>query len=202
MALELLSEAAPVQLRSEIKQNIKELDQLIDEILLSSRLEAGLAAGSKASLDHLHTQETIDLTGMLAEECARVNAEFTITLEHDEMKQAAQQKCEAKLLRRLFRNLLENAVRYGKNSLIEVSLNSIGGKFSIEIMDRGDGVPIEECERIFEAFYRMPGASETNGGVGLGLSLVRQIAEKHAGTVVCLPREGGGTCFRLILPFA
>jgi signal transduction histidine kinase len=61
-------------------------------------------------------------------------------------------------------------------------------------------VPAEERERIFEPFHRLPGSSERHGGVGLGLSLVRQIAQAHRGTVSCLPREGGGSCFRVTLP--
>jgi two-component system OmpR family sensor kinase len=57
-------------------------------------------------------------------------------------------------------------------------------------------------ERIFEAFYRVLGASESHGGVGLGLSLVRQIALRHGGQVQCLGREAGGSCFRVVLPRA
>ena len=51
-------------------------------------------------------------------------------------------------------------------------------------------------ERIFEPFFRLPGHAEQAGGVGLGLSLVKQIAERHGGSVRCEAREGGGTCFR------
>jgi signal transduction histidine kinase len=59
---------------------------------------------------------------------------------------------------------------------------------------------VSERERIFEPFYRLPGSREQDGGVGLRLSLVRQIATRHGGTVVCLPRDGGGSCFRVELP--
>ena len=107
---------------------------------------------------------------------------------------------DQKLLRRLFRNLLENAKRYGDNTEIEINLLSIAGQLQIDVCDRGNGVPPEQRERIFEAFYRLPGASESNGGVGLGLSLVKKIAEKHQGSVQCLPRKGGGSCFRVHLP--
>ncbi|RYY83056.1 MAG: hypothetical protein EOO24_39435 [Comamonadaceae bacterium] len=53
---------------------------------------------------------------------------------------------------------------------------------------------------MFEPFYRLPGASEREGGVGLGLALVRSIAQRHRGTVHCEAREGGGACFVLRLP--
>jgi signal transduction histidine kinase len=67
-------------------------------------------------------------------------------------------------------------------------------------MDRGPGVDPEERERVFEPFYRVCGASEAHGGVGLGLSLVRQIARQHGGDVFCLARDGGGSVFRVTLP--
>jgi signal transduction histidine kinase len=53
---------------------------------------------------------------------------------------------------------------------------------------------------VFEPFYRAAGASEASGGVGLGLSLVRQIARQHGGEVRCVPRDGGGSIFRVTLP--
>jgi signal transduction histidine kinase len=61
-------------------------------------------------------------------------------------------------------------------------------------------VPPEQRERIFEPFYRMPGHAEHAGGVGLGLSLVRQIAQRHGGDVRCEAREGGGSRFIISLP--
>ena len=68
------------------------------------------------------------------------------------------------------------------------------------VCDRGPGVPSAYRERIFEAFFRLPGHAEREGGVGLGLSLVRQIAERHGGRVRCEPRAGGGSYFVLELP--
>jgi signal transduction histidine kinase len=70
------------------------------------------------------------------------------------------------------------------------------------VQDHGPGVPADQRERIFEKFYRLPGASERSGGVGLGLSLVRSIAEQHGGTVRATARLDGaeGACFELRLP--
>ena len=70
----------------------------------------------------------------------------------------------------------------------------------LHIDDRGPGVPPDQRERIFEPFYRLPGASEREGGVGLGLALVRQIAARHGGSVACDNREDGGARFTLRLP--
>jgi signal transduction histidine kinase len=103
------------------------------------------------------------------------------------------------MLRRLLRNLLDNARRYADGSPIEATIGPLDhGGALLRIADRGPGVPVAERERIFEPFYRS--ASErSDRGVGLGLSLVRQIARHHAGDVYCLPREGGGTCFEVKL---
>lgn len=70
----------------------------------------------------------------------------------------------------------------------------------MRVYDHGPGVPEALRERIFEPFYRLPGASERAGGVGLGLALVRSIAQRHGGSVHCEDREGGGACFVLRLP--
>jgi signal transduction histidine kinase len=65
------------------------------------------------------------------------------------------------------------------------------------VCDRGPGVPATERERIFEPFYRPAGTREPQGGAGLGLALVRQIARKHGGDASCLARDGGGSCFQV-----
>jgi len=110
---------------------------------------------------------------------------------------------DERLLRRALRNLLENARRYGGGGEIEVTTaRAEGGAARLAVCDRGPGVPEALRERIFEPFYRLPGHAEQAGGVGLGLSLVRQIAERHHGSVTCRPREGGGSCFVLEVPAA
>lgn len=184
MALELTSTSVEPAMRDELTRNIGELDQLIDEILLASRLDATAETPSAF--------EPIDLTALVAEECARVDA----TLDAEAIEVSG----DGKLLRRLVRNLLENARRYGGGTPITASLETAGDKVSLQICDDGPGVPPAEREKIFEPFYRLPGASEREGGVGLGLALVRQIARRHGGDVVCADRNGRGSCFIVTLP--
>jgi signal transduction histidine kinase len=69
----------------------------------------------------------------------------------------------------------------------------------LTVCDNGPGVPPEYRERIFEPFFRLPGASERVGGVGLGLALVKSIVERHHGVVRCTAREGFGACFEVKL---
>ena len=107
-----------------------------------------------------------------------------------------------KLLRRALRNLLENARRHGAGS-IQVCVSTDGaGHALVQVCDSGPGVPEAYRERIFEAFLRLPGASEQDGGVGLGLALVKSIATRHQGAVRCTAGPQGGACFELKLPLA
>jgi signal transduction histidine kinase len=181
LGVELLSTDPSAARRDELARDIAELDQLIDEILLASRLE-GVAAPEL---------EPVDLTALVAEECARVGAGLEAV--------PKQVRGNARLLQRLVRNLIENALRYG-GGRAEVVLRGVPGAVELDVLDRGPGIDESERERVFEPFYRARGASESSGGVGLGLSLVRQIALQHGGHVHCLPRAGGGSVFRVTLP--
>jgi two-component system, OmpR family, sensor kinase len=224
MGLELIGTAgASVQQRQEIARSIEELDQLIDEILLASRLDARDANDASA----LGPTEDVDLVGLAAEECARTGADLDIAAGAESVIVQG----HSKLLRRLLRNLLENARRYGTRDGLPIpttaAVDATGGadvrltmtlqartgvslpgqremaalqQVVLCVEDRGPGVPPELRERVFEPFYRLPGASERVGGVGLGLSLVKSIAERHGGQVQCEAREGGGARFVIKLP--
>ena len=185
MGLELLDRGDTVKARDEIARDIAELDQLIEEILLASRLDAREAPQEPF--------EELDLTALVAEECARTGADFITS-------GVIVTRGSPRMLRRLIRNLLENARRYGGANAVDVSLQREAGAIELAVCDRGPGVPESERERIFDAFYRLKGASEVTGGAGLGLALVRAIAREHGGTANCQAREGGGACFRVKLP--
>ncbi|HEX5805855.1 MAG TPA: HAMP domain-containing sensor histidine kinase [Macromonas sp.] len=201
MGLELLgngSGSGSPAARQEIARNIAELDTLIDEILLASRLdqtdpERAVGQGQ---------WEEVDLLGLAAEECARVGAELDV--EPDWSGPVV--RGEARLLRRLVRNLLENARRHGAAaggaSRIETVLKQLAAPAGVElrVIDHGAGVPSLWRERIFEPFFRLPGASEREGGVGLGLALVRTIAVRHGGRVYCEDTPGGGATFVVCFP--
>ena len=177
--------------RDEISRNIDELDQLIAEILLASRLDAHEA--------DLGTVESVDLVGLAAEECGRTQAELEV--QTGILDAIAPVQGVTRLLRRAVRNLLENARRYGAGE-VSVILRQTPSEVEVWVCDRGPGVPEGLRDRIFQPFYRLPGATERDGGVGLGLSLVKSIAARHGGHVRCEAREGGGACFVLRLPAA
>lgn len=184
VAIELLGADARPDVRDRIAGDIDELDGLIGEILLTSRLDAS---------PDVERGEDVDLLALAAEEGARVGAEVggtPVTLRGD-----------LRLLRRLVRNLFENAKRYGGGTPIEAQVAwATDGSVVLRVSDRGPGIPPSERERVFEAFYRRSGTSEgEGGGVGLGLALVRRIAESHGGSARALEREGGGTTIEVVM---
>jgi len=183
VAAALLGDSADAKTREELKRDIAELDHLIEEILLSSRLEAA------KGLEH---NEPVDLLALAAEEAAHYDTEATgqpVTINGDRL-----------LLRRLIRNLLENARRYAGDGPIDVSVTNDAGRAVLEVRDHGPGIPEDERERIFEPFYRLIATRESGRGSGLGLALVREIARRHGGEAVCLAADGGGSRFRIDLP--
>lgn len=189
VAIDLLGEAARPEIREQITTDIAELDELIDELLLASRLDT--APDVSGSADR---SGTVDLLGLAAEEAARADLEVT--------GEPVVVRGDRRLLRRALRNLIENARRYGGESPIEIEVEAQGDAARVRVRDGGPGVPAEERERIFEPFYRRAGSREQGDGVGLGLSLVRQIAELHRGSARVVDRSDGraGSCFEFTIP--
>ena len=185
MAVSMLGERADPKTQASLKQDIAELDLLIDEILLSSRLEA---------VSGLERREAVDLLALAAEEAARYDVEAS--------GEPVNVLGDPSLLRRIVRNLLENAEHYAGDGTIDISVARNGGRAILEVRDHGPGVPPDERERIFEPFYRMSSAPETGRGAGLGLALVREIARRHGGDAVCVAADGAGGRFRIDLPAA
>ena len=187
MGVELMGSQPSAAFKDEITRNIQELDQLIDEILLASRLDASEA--------DIGTLEPVDMVGLAAEECARLDAD----LDAGDDGSSLVVQGVSKLLRRVLRNLLENARRHAAGEVC-VRLRKEADQVVVRVCDQGPGVPAELRERIFEPFYRLPGATERDGGVGLGLALVKSIVLRHGGTVRCEGRSEGGACFVVQLP--
>jgi len=184
VALELLESENRPELREQLMQDIADLDDLIGELLLASRLD---------TIDQFEHTEDIDLLALLAEESARTGADVSgepVTIHGD-----------PRMLRRLIRNLLENAQKYAGDTTVEaVAAPGTEGGAILSVSDRGPGVPEDERERIFEPFYRSRQTPEHDRSVGLGLALVRRIADRHGGSVRCLARDGGGTTFEVSIP--
>jgi signal transduction histidine kinase len=171
---------APPERKAELERDIAELDQLVDEILLVSRLDA---------TDRLDVCEDIDLAALAAEECARYDdcsVEGTPVMVRG----------DPTLLRRMIRNLVENAELHGQPP-IEVTVDRRHDRAVLDVRDRGPVIGEAARERLFSPFYRIPERNSAKG-TGLGLALVRQIARRHGGDVSYDPERG--SCFTLTLP--
>ena len=178
LGIELMGAKPDPKYAADLKRDIAELDGLIDEILLASRIEA---------IGTLQTSEEIDLLALAAEECARYECELT--------GEPAAIRGDPRLLRRMIRNLLENAERHGKPP-VRVDLRRAGDGIVLEVTDGGPGIPSSQREQVFAPFYRLTGDPK---GAGLGLSLVRQIARLHGGDAVA--KADAPSCFTVTLPF-
>lgn len=185
MTLELMEDGTPEgeRRREAAARDIEELDGLVGDLLLASRLQGAPPA---------RQDNPVDLGAIVAAEAERTGARAS---------GAGVVSGDERLLRRAVRNLLENALRHGKGAEVEASVQVGPEDVDVVVLDRGPGVPASERERIFEAFYRPDGHAEgRDGGVGLGLALVADIARHHRGRVWMEPREGGGSRFTLRLP--
>jgi signal transduction histidine kinase len=177
MAVELMKESADPKRKRDLEHDIAELDALIGEILLASRLDTAKRRDA---------DEEVDLLALATEECARY--------EEAELEgQPVTIRGDPRLLRRMIRNLLENARRHGAPP-IDVRVSGTEGGAELRVSDHGPGIPEGEREAVFRPFYRFAGAGE-NAGAGLGLALVRQIARQHGGDARYLGHERSGSCF-------
>ncbi|MCV3768632.1 sensor histidine kinase [Rhizobium sp. TRM95796] len=181
LAVEMQELARTEKTRDEIIRNLAELDDIVEEILLKSRL----GGERPPPLD-----QSVDLLALVSEEAAVTGA----AVEGDAEIAIGNEK----LLRRLIRNLLQNAERHGA-SPVSVTLGVEGNAAILRVRDHGSGIAPEDRARVFEPFYRPSGRSEADGGWGLGLSLVWEIARLHRGSVTIEDVDGPGVCFRVAI---
>lgn len=170
------------------------MGELVEELLLLARLDQGLP------LEH----EPVDLAAVVesAVEAARAtDPERPIDVEWE--SQLAVLGAESRL-RQVVDNVLTNArVHTPPGTPVHVRLATEDERVVLEVADEGPGVPAEEAARVFERFYRTDRSrARSQGGVGLGLAIVRSLVEAHGGAVDYRPRPGGGSVFRVSLPLA
>lgn len=172
LGIELMKDNADPARKAALEKDIAELDGLIEQILLSNRLDANRT---------LETPEEVDLLALAAEEAARYEHCSVAGCPAVVMGNRA-------FLQRMVRNLLDNAERHGAPP-VEVNVRLQGDKAVISVADHGAGVEKGDHERIFTPFYRTAGRNTP--GAGLGLALVRQIARQHGGDAVWVEGADG-----------
>jgi signal transduction histidine kinase len=169
----------------------RRLADLVEETLDLTRLESGRLVAQR---------EPADLRDVVraAVEAARVDAkQLTIALPGEPVPVDV----DVAALRRAVRNLVDNALKHGAcDDPVDVRLVVTDGRAILTVRDHGKGIPAEHVERVFERFHRVPSATHEVKGVGLGLALVREVAEAHGGKVSAENAEGGGARFTFSLP--
>lgn len=180
--------------RSGILQDLDEMERLITDLLESEALNTRHAI--------LH-RESVDLGDLVQ---SVVDIDFTtrkgrINLQVQQGLPEAQ--LDAKRVRLLSRNLLDNALRYNPTDAdpVEVNVNRQHDRLMLSVWDHGPGIPAEHLDYVTEPFYRAdPARSRATGGVGLGLYLCRRVVEAHGGKLTIDSAPERGTTIRVALP--
>lgn len=183
-------EIATITISSERMQNI------IDDLMLLAALETQL----RSELDH----EAVSISELVNESID----EFSIKFEQKNIELKGTTILQQKIigdefkLKTMLNNLLENALRYtDAGGKVEVTATVVNNLLRLTVSDTGIGIPIESLPFIFDRFYRVDKSrSRSSGGSGLGLSIVKAIAEAHRGSVDVSNSKPTGTKFTVSLP--
>ena len=174
------------ELRERLLSNLDELQALTEQVLSAAR-----GAGGEA-------KRSVDLSALVESVVADLD-DMGEPVTWQAHNNPAPVSCRPNEIRRAVRNLVENAVAYGAKADVQITDNGAG--YEIVVEDEGPGIPEDERQRVFEPFVRLESSRNTaTGGTGLGLTLVKAIAEGHGGGVVLENREKGGLRARMILP--
>jgi signal transduction histidine kinase len=176
---------AETEIRDRLERNLAELQELTEAVLSAARGSGG------------ETSRNVDLAALVESVCADLDdlgepVKWT-------SNGPAPICCRANEVRRAVRNLVENAVSYGGKA--DVSLETMNGAYEVVVDDEGPGIDAVDRTRVFEPFVRLESSRNLEtGGTGLGLTLVKAIAEGHGGAIVLENRAEGGLRARLRLP--
>jgi two-component system sensor histidine kinase KdpD len=166
-----------------IDEETDHLVELVDNLLDSSRLQAGTMG---------IVLKPIDLAAVLEENIERLRVRFPAsTIRWKFVGKNASIEADARRLGQVIDNLVSNAVKYGGNGPLTVTLTDEIDQISISVKDSGPGVPADYQDLIFNRFYRIPGAREKARGSGLGLYICQQIVLAHGGQIGLAPAAKG-----------
>lgn len=178
-----------------VNSEVQRLSRLVDAILKLSRLESRSTPMKKEVVD---VGELI--AGIVATHEAFV-ADSGLTLKY-EMERGVRVLGDADMIRQATANLISNAVRYTpEGGLITVRVKRGDIMASISVQDTGIGLSPDEAKMVFSRFWRADaGRTRESGGLGIGLSVVKEIVERHNGWVQVEGRKGEGACFTIHIP--
>jgi two-component system sensor histidine kinase KdpD len=168
------------------------LNRLVGNLLDMTRIEAGSLRVRREPCD------VQDLIGAAVEQLDRRLAGRAVTI--DVPPEMPLVSMDFVLMEQVLVNLLDNAIKYSRSGTpIDVRAGMAGAGAWLQVADRGQDIPVEDLERVFDKFYRI-GQRGAVGGTGLGLSICRGIVEAHGGCIWAMNRDGGGTVMTVQLP--
>ncbi len=181
-----------------IHDEAKRLTHMINQYLDITRLESGATVLRRAAV---RIEALLERTLLMLDPLA---LERGIRLTRHLDSNVTPVIADADLLSRAISNLVSNAVKYSpRKTEVVISARNLANGVAIEVADHGYGIPEDSLSRIFEKFYRVPRVQDVDvPGTGLGLALVREIAELHGGSVAVQSSVGTGSVFTLWLPFS
>jgi signal transduction histidine kinase len=185
-----LSEALAKDLLDSARRQAGRLQRLIEDLLMVSRID-------RQSIPV--ASESVTIKPVLDDVARTVgeDQDLIISVEPSQLQVTA----DPDHLRRVFINLVENAIKYAPGSPVELVARPMRERVDIDVIDHGEGIPPSERKRIFEPFTQMERSdTRTKGGTGLGLSIVKGLVEAMHGTVILTDTSGGGATFTISLP--
>jgi len=175
-----------------IDRSVQAMESLVNSLLDISKLDAGAITPSMESfrLDDLLAMLESEFSGLASEAGSTVSLQRSdITLHTDQT-----------LLASILRNLIGNAIKHAPGSTVTVSAEARDGTAYIRVEDNGPGIPPEVQDKVFEEFYQGETGPTDQGGLGLGLAIVRRLAQLIGGNVTLAPHAKVGACFEVTLP--
>ena len=181
------------------RKSVKTIRQESDRLRSLAESLLTLARGDEGPSLYVERHDLRDL-GAEAVEAARAAAEDKVSIAYTPPGHAVRATFDQEQIRQVLFILLDNAVKYTpKGGSVTVRVEEEAGRALLEVSDTGAGIPEDKLPLVFERFYRLD-SSRTEVGAGLGLSIARQIAEAHGGTLEVESAVGRGSTFTLLLP--
>ncbi|EKS9794786.1 MULTISPECIES: ATP-binding protein [Burkholderia] len=181
--------------RDALRRDVRELDELVTELLTIGRLEQG--ASQLAPMEVVVDALLDSVAGNVANDIV----DRGITLDVSALDAPATHVCDPKLVARALLNLIRNGARYASRTVLLAAERNASGALVLSVDDDGPGIPAAERARVFEPFQRLDSSRDRQtGGFGLGLAIVRRVAQVHGGDVRLEDSPLGGARFVITLP--
>lgn len=192
-----IPEESRVQFANTIHREATRLGKMVNDFLEWARLEAGRIRFEQEIVD---LRQLVRETALLIEPQAH---ERGISVKRNLTEEALTVIGDAARLKQVLVNLASNGVKYNRDQgELSFQVQRIDGHACILVCDTGIGIPQESLDKIFERFYRAPGAENIVRGSGLGLQVSKALVEAHGGSIDVTSVVGEGTTFRIFLPLS